>query len=408
MRSLRSAIAAQFSGMPRIFWWLWSGALVSSLATFVFPFLALYLMSRGFGAQRTGLLVALLGVGSLLAGPVSGTISDHFGRRPAVLIALIGSALAAAWLGVARSVPMVAPGVMVFGLCSSMVYPVVNATVADLMSPDETQRAYGLLYWAQNLGIGISAWLGGAIATRSWLLLFLLDAATTLVFAALVWRRVPETRPAPIAHESGPRGWRSLLADRALIGFLAAMLVAELVFWQFLFALPIAMARDGLSAEQFGRAVAANCLLIVLVQPWSTRALQRFDSGSLLAAFALLLGAGFGAYAACKTAPQYLAATLVWSVGEVVGLPAASALVARLAPTDLRGRYQGAFSLSMSAAMTIAPALGGIVIERFGMQALWMGCLGVGLAVAAAQLALGAARRRMPRSGSPGEPVVEG
>src|SRR5216684_806786 len=349
MRSLRSAIAAQFSGMPRIFWWLWSGALVSSLATFVFPFLALYLMSRGFGAQRTGLLVALLGVGSLLAGPVSGTISDHFGRRPAVLIALIGSALAAAWLGVARSVPMVAPGVMVFGLCSSMVYPVVNATVADLMSPDETQRAYGLLYWAQNLGIGISAWLGGAIATRSWLLLFLLDAATTLVFAALVWRRVPETRPAPIAHESGPRGWRSLLADRALIGFLAAMLVAELVFWQFLFALPIAMARDGLSAEQFGRAVAANCLLIVLVQPWSRRA-----------------------------------------------------------PADLRGRYQGAFSLSMSAAMTIAPALGGFVIERLGMQVLWMGCLGVGLAVAVAQLALGAARRRMPRSRSAGEPLVEG
>src|SRR5260370_16424752 len=95
--------------MPRIFWWLWSGALVSSLATFVFPFLALYLMSRGFGAQRTGLLVALLGVGALLAGPVSGTISDHFGRRPAVLIALIGSALAAAWLGGARVGPPGAP-----------------------------------------------------------------------------------------------------------------------------------------------------------------------------------------------------------------------------------------------------------------------------------------------------------
>jgi MFS family permease len=378
--------------LPRTFWWLWSGALISSLATFVFPFLALYLTSRGFDAQKTGLLVSLLGVGAIAAGPVAGTIADRFGRRPAVLFALIGSAVAAAFLGFVREPALIAPGVLLFGLCASMGYPAINATVADILPAAEVQRGYGLLYWANNLGIGISALVGGMLASKSWLGLFLADAATTLLFAAIVFRRVPESRPQASAG-AAPRGWSALLADRALVGFLAATFAFMLVFWQFQFALPIAMARDGLGTAPYGRVVAVNCILILLTQPFVTRVVQKFDEGIVLATGAVFLGAGYGAYAFCSTAMQYFLATLVWSVGEVTGLPAASALVAKLAPEDLRGRYQGAFSFCMSLAMTIAPILGGAVIDRAGMRAWWGTCLGLGLGSAVAHLALGAARR---------------
>jgi len=378
--------------LPRTFWWLWSGALISSLATFVFPFLALYLTARGFDAQKTGLLVSLLGVGAIAAGPVAGTIADRFGRRPAVLFALIGSAVAAAFLGFVREPALIAPGVLLFGLCASMGYPAINATVADILPAAEVQRGYGLLYWANNLGIGISALVGGMLASKSWLGLFLADAATTLLFAAIVFRRVPESRPQASAG-AAPRGWSALLADRALVGFLAATFAFMLVFWQFQFALPIAMARDGLGTAPYGRVVAVNCILILLTQPFVTRVVQKFDEGIVLATGAVFLGAGYGAYAFCSTAMQYFLATLVWSVGEVTGLPAASALVAKLAPEDLRGRYQGAFSFCMSLAMTIAPILGGAVIDRAGMRAWWGVCLCLGLLSAVAHLALGAARR---------------
>jgi MFS family permease len=380
------------SGMPRVFWWLWSGALISSLATFVFPFLALYLTARGFDAQRTGLLVSLLGLGSIAAGPLAGTIADRFGRRPAVLSALVGSALAAAFLGFVREPLLIAPGVFVFGVSAAMMYPAVNATVADILPAADVQRGYSLLYWANNLGIGISALVGGIFASRSWLGLFLCDAATTLLFAAIVWRRVPESRPAPSPHLA-PRGWRTLLSDRALVGFLAAQFAFLLVFWQFQFALPIAMARDGLGTAAYGRLVAVNCVLILVVQPFATRFVQRFEEGYALAVASIFLGAGYGAYAFCTTATQYFLATLVWSVGEVTGLPPASALVAKLAPEDLRGRYQGAFSFCLSVAMTLAPILGGAVIDRAGMRALWAVCLGLGLTASLSHLALAASRR---------------
>jgi MFS family permease len=280
--------------------------------------------------------------------------------------------------------------VLLFGLCASMMYPAVNATVADIVPAADVQRAYGLLYWANNLGIGISALVGGMFASKSWLGLFLADGATTLLFAAVIFRRVPESRPQASA-DAAPRGWSTLLADRALVGFLAAQLAFMVVFWQFQFALPIAMARDGLGTAPYGRVVAVNCILILLTQPLVTRVAQKFDTGSVLAAGALFLGAGYGAYAFCSTATQYFLATLVWSTGEVIGLPGASALVAKLAPEDLRGRYQGAFSFCMSLAMTVAPILGGSVIDRAGMRAWWGVCFALGLVSAVAHLALGAA-----------------
>src|SRR5215468_2207903 len=49
---------------------IWAGALVAALATFVFPFLALYLTARGLGPQEVGLVVSCLGLGTLAAGPV--------------------------------------------------------------------------------------------------------------------------------------------------------------------------------------------------------------------------------------------------------------------------------------------------------------------------------------------------
>ena len=64
------------------------------------------------------------------------------------------------------------------------------------------------------------------------------------------------------------------------------------------------------------------------------------------------------------------------------------------APAALRGRYQGAYSLSWAVAAFAAPALGAWGLGRFGADGVWGACLVAGLAVAAGQLAAGPARRR--------------
>jgi len=103
--------------------------------------------------------------------------------------------------------------------------------MAWLTPAGEVVNAYRLLYRANNPGIALSAVAGGALPSKSWLGLFLADAATTLFFAFIVLRRVPESRPAPNAGDN-ERVWRELLCDRAMVGLLVAHVGVCLVFWQ--------------------------------------------------------------------------------------------------------------------------------------------------------------------------------
>jgi len=225
--------------------------------------------------------------------------------------------------------------------------------------------------------------------------LFLADAATTLLFAALVWWRLPETHPAgPSARRAAPgRGWAAVLADRRLRALLVLNLAFLLSMFQFLVAVPLVMSRQGIAPAAYGRAMAVNGLLIVTLQPLSGALTRRRDAARVLAVAALLVGAGYGAYAYCGTALEYAAATAVWSLGEILALPTLSSLVAELSPPDLRGRYQGLLGLSFGAGLALAPALGGAFLDRLGAQALWGATALLSVAVAAGQLAAGRARR---------------
>ncbi|HVI94468.1 MAG TPA: MFS transporter [Anaeromyxobacter sp.] len=400
MRTAASAIAAHFRGFPPRFWWLWAGAVVSAFATFVFLFLAVYLAARGFSPRDIGLLVAADGVGSLAAAPVGGWLADRIGRRPTLVAALALCAAAAAFLAFARAPPLVVPGVLAFGLASTMTFPALFAIVADVVPERDLERGFGLLYWANNLGVAFSAAVGGAIGERSWTGLFLADAATTLAFAAIVWQRVPESRPGPTlrpddtAAASPARGYGAVLRDGPFVGFWVVFVVYLLVFWQFQVAAPLAMARDGHGPAAIGRILMANGIVIFALQPFSARLVARFDPARVLAVAAALVGTGYGAYAICDGVASYAVATAIWSVGEVLTTPVASALVARLAPPDLRGRYQGAYGFAWGAGRTVAPVAGGAALEALGPTALWVGCLGMGLTAALGHLALGSSRRR--------------
>src|SRR5262249_31425528 len=107
----------------------------------------------------------------------------------------------------------------------------------------------------------------------------------------------------------------------------------------------------------------------------------------------ILFGAGFGINAVGGSLVVYAVGTTLWTVGEVVGFPVASAMVANLAPAALRGRYQGAFAMCWGVAFTLSPLGAGESIQRLGARALWVLCLAVALAVAALHLLTAGPRR---------------
>jgi MFS family permease len=379
--------------MPPAFWILWTGALINRMGGFVMPLIALYLTGeRGRTVEEAGFIVALLGAGSLASGPAGGFLADHIGRRRTLIFALVGGAVAMLHFCFARAPAHIAAAAFVLGLLGDLYRPAVSAAVADLVPAPDRVRAYGLLYWGVNLGFAIGAAVGGAIASHSWLLLFVGDAATTLAFALVVWLRIPESRPERDERQPRALPWAPM-ADLPFVAFISLSFMVAYMFMQSFVALPVDLRDRGLSAAQWGALIALNGILIFALQPFAARALDGFARHRVLAVSAALVGAGFGLTAIMDSLPGYAFSIAVWTVGEVIMAGIGPAVVADVAPPGQRGVYQGFYQGSWGAAQLAAPVVGSLVMGRFGARALWTSCLGVGLAAALGQLALGTLRR---------------
>jgi MFS family permease len=396
VRALLDLLRGAVGGLPRVYWTLWAGMFVNRLASFVIAFLALFLVrERGFAPEGAGRVVALYGVGLVVAGPLGGALADRAGRRATLLLGLGLGGAGVASLAFLRAPAALAAAAFLAAMAGEMYRPAANAAIADVVPPADRTRAFALVYWAVNLGWTLSLALAGVVAERvGFRVLFLADAATSVAFALIVLRSVPETRPAGI--EPGPviAGMGAVLRDRHFLAFLGLQLVSLVVFVQFQLAAPLDMAAHGVGPAGFSALMALNGLGVVVLQPLTARFVAAADQGRLLAAQSLLIGLGFGVFALAGSVPAYAAGVALWTLGEVLGFPVANALVAELSPADLRGRYQGAFSMTWGTAFAIAPVLGGEVLGRFGGPTLWLGCLATGAAAAVGHLAAARPRRR--------------
>ncbi|MDI9581883.1 MDR family MFS transporter [Thermobispora bispora] len=380
-------IRSRVGGLPRPFWVLFGGTLVNRLGTMVEPFIGIYLtQARGMPVTAAGLVMTVFGLGSLFSQPLAGWLTDRVGRRATLSGGMVATAVTMLALGYATNLAGICAAMFVLGVVIDAYRPASQALVADLVRPEDRPRAYGLLFWAINLGYSVSMVAGGWLARSGFTLLFWIDAFTCLVFGLLVWRAVPETRRAAReGKEAG--GFRDVLRDRVMVAYALTCLMFYVVYAQSYTTLPLAMTAQGLPTSSYGMAMAVNGLLIVLIQPFSTVWLARFEPSRVLATGYAIAGVGFMLTAVMSTTAGHATAVAVWTLGEIVTAGIHGTIVAALAPAHLRGRYSGLYGLSWSAAGLLAPLIGTRLLA-VGPEVLWPVMGGLALLAAAAQLSL--------------------
>lgn len=385
--------AAQAPPLPRPFWYLFGGMFVNKLGGFVLIYLVLYLTrERGFGLGLAGAAVAAYGIGSIPSSVCGGVLSDTWGRRRTMVLSLVLSAVFTALLGWV-SAPALLLGICpVLGFASDMYKPAAKAAVADIVPASERARAFGLLYWAANLGFSASAVGGGLIASRSFTALFLADAATSLLCALLLGyglRFAPQPGDgARTVRRARKGGLKDVLSDRVFITFTVLCLAFWWVYFQAFATLPATLAHDRLGLPSYGIVMAVNGVTVVVLQPVASKVVRHVQLGLAVAASSVFLGVGFGMFAWVRDLPLCMAAVVIWTLGEMVFNIAAPTVVADLAPAHSQGRYQGVSGVSISTALVAGPAMGSLLIVRLGTMVFWNLCLAVGLGVAVAQRAL--------------------
>jgi len=370
-------LQSRLGGLPRAFWVLWAGTVINRLGTMVTPFMTLYLVGqRGLSVVAAGGVVTAFGAGSLFSQLLGGALADRIGRRNTMLIGTLSTAVLLTALAYARPIPLIIALILPLGVTFDIYRPAAQALVADLIPEPDRARAYGLQFWGVNLGFAASMTAAGFLAKVGFTWLFLVDAATGAVFGLLVWILVPEPRRHHEAAHHEPGGFGDVLRDRAMVIFTFCTFLYILVYLQVETTLPLAMRQHGVGTSVYGLVMAVNGLLICIVQPLIGPWLNRRDPVRTWAGGVLIVGVGFGLTAFASSALGYLGTVVIWTLAEIPPAAASGAIVARLAPPHLRGRYAGVYGMSWSVGGFLA-ALGGSSLLSAGSAVLWVSCFAV-------------------------------
>jgi MFS family permease len=376
-------IQATYREFPLQFRVLVGAAFIDRIGgTMLLPFFALYVTEKfNVGMTEAGLLLGVFSLAGLAGGMVGGALTDRFGRRSLVIFGLVFSALGSLAMGFVTSLHAFYALAALAGLLGEIAGPAHGAMVADMLPEEQRSEGYGVLRIVGNLAWIIGPTIGGVLALHSYMLLFITDAVTSLITAAIVYRLIPETKPAPAEHaqsESWLRtvvGYREVARDRLYMVFLLTSMLMLVVYQQMYSTLSVYL-RDvhGIPARGYGLLMSIDAALVVVAQFPVARRVRRYPPMLMMALGTVFYMVGFTMYGFVSTYALFIAAILLITVGEMIVMPVGQALAARFAPEAMRGRYMAFFGFSWALPGMVGAWAAGVIMDNYNPNWVWYLC----------------------------------
>jgi len=380
MKNPLNKIRAIYAEYPRTFWTLIVITFIDRIGgSMLFPFFALYLTKKfDIGMTQVGVLFAAFSISSFTGSMLGGALTDRFGRKGIIIFGLIASSLSTLAMGLVNSVAYFFVIAIFVGLLADTAGPAHQAMLADIIPEKNRAQGFGIFRVAFNLSFVIGPALGGLLAARSYMLLFVTDAVVSLLTAALFVRFIPETKP-----EKGPdepqesmtgsfAGYLRVLRDGTFMLFLGASLLMALVYMNMNTTLGVFL-RDVYEIPEagYGALLSLNAAMVVLFQFPITRRIENLPPLLMMALGTLLYAIGFGLYGFVSTYELFVLAMVILTIGEMIVAPVGQALVAKFSPEDMRGRYMAIFGFSWAIPFAIGPYMAGLILDNLEPRLLW-------------------------------------
>jgi predicted MFS family arabinose efflux permease len=331
---------------------------------------------EGLGASSTELGLAFMAasVAAVLAGYLGGALSDRVGRKPVILAGFgveAGFLFSLAFVGdrTLLGLALVATG-SAFG---SVGGGASQAMVADLVPPESHERAYAAVRVGSNLGVTVGPPLGGLLLVgEHWSHLFLGAGILLVAVLALAVRFLPRRGAYSPEEQPARSSFAVIRHDFPFLLFFVSGGLAFLVYVAYETVLPISLvSTHGLSPSTWGFLVIVNPVTVTLFQLRLTRRVERYPPAPRLVLAMLLMGWPFLLLSVSSSIPVVALLILVFVLGEMLWVPTSQAIVAGLAPPDLRGAYMGAFGSTSSIGFALGPLIGLSVRSAAGDAAMW-------------------------------------
>lgn len=338
-----------------------------------------HLLARlGVGGEGTAvsLLIATFAVVQLISAPYWGRISDRFGRRPAMMIGLGGSALAYLVFAFAPTLDWLFLSRIVQGAGGGTV-GVIQAYVADSTKPEDRAKALGWLSASTNAGVALGPVIGGAamhfFGTSGPGLAAALMSSLTMLFA---YHYLTESHDAAAAHAAGKTVRSSREAIRRVVSHGAEP--SSRLIWIYAISMGSFQAqstalalflswRFGVTASTIGFFFTYIGVISVI-----TRALilgkmvDRFGEARLSRIGMTLLALGMAGMPFAPNLPLLAVAIALVPLGTAFTFPCVTGLLSRVVPSHERGLYMGVQQTFGGVARVLGPLYFGWAYDTLG------------------------------------------
>src|SRR5437660_2452296 len=276
MNSVRSTLLGSLKALPRPAWILFLGTFINKFGAFVVPFLTLHLTREGYSLGDAGLAIGAYGAGTLIASALGGHLADSIGRRKTIVLSMFSAAITMMLLSRARGLPAIIVLTGLAGLTGELYRPASSALLADLVPAGRRVTAYAAYRMAFNAGWAFGPATAGLLAKKSFTLLFLGDAATSVLYGIVAWFALPAGLRGRREAGTLVETWRALRDDKLLRQVIWACLAIGLVFVQAFSSMSLEITRSGFSAATYGLVISLNGALVVLCELPLTTITKRY------------------------------------------------------------------------------------------------------------------------------------
>jgi MFS family permease len=344
---------------------------------------------------QVGVLFAVFSLSSFLGAFPGGALTDRFGRKGIIIFSLVSTSLSTLFMGFVNEFQLFLLVAFISGIFTDVGGPAYESVFMDILPEQKRASGFGIRRVAFNLAVVLGPVIGGLIAARSYLGLFISDAVISGIVAVMVFLLIAETKP-PLPDGKEPEsmaqtfgGYSQALRDNRFMLFTLVSLLTWLIYANMSTTLGVFL-RDqhGISESGYGSLISINAAMVVLLQFAITRRAEKNPPLLMMALGTFFITLGLLLYGFVSTFWWFAVAIAILTIGEMLAIPVSNAIVADFSPEDMRGRYNFVYGNSWGIAYAAGPYLAGLILDNTNPNWLWYSCGVLGMIAVFGFLAL--------------------
>ena len=359
---------AERTKFPAGFWVIWSTVALDMVGFgMVVPILGRYADRFGASGFEVGLLFTSFSIAQFFFAPFMGRLSDRIGRKPVIIISLLGTAVGSFVTGAAGTLWLLFLGRFLDGASGASV-SVAQSAITDIAPPEQRARLLGMLGAAFGVGFVLGPAIGGLAALGGPHVPFYVAGVFALCNAVAAFIRLPETNQnigkvrdaTQVASRRRSFAWNrftmtALLSGTAFAGFEATFsLFGERRF----------QLTEGSAAAVF---LVVGVMLVIVQGGLIGPLTKAFGSERLLTAGFATLIAGFIVLSIAEVWVVLFLALALLSLGQGLVTPSLTSVVADSVLPERRGEVLGVQQSAGALSRIIGPAIAGLLFDHAGV-----------------------------------------